>query len=193
VARPREFDDSAVLDAAMELFWDKGYEATTTQDLCDRTGLGRGSLYNAYGSKHALYEESIKRYAATRAALQLDELTPNGGSVRQRLRDLMINMIDLDLKDPGRRGCLALNAATEVAGRTGDVGGLVARQFQDLEGALAALITIGQSTGELRADRPPQQVARMFQSAYYGLRVLAKVTEDRQALLDVVDGTVAAL
>ncbi len=78
----------------MELFWEKGYEATTTQDLCERTGLGRGSLYNAFGSKHALYEEAIKRYAETRAALQLQELAPTGGSVRDRLRELMVAMID---------------------------------------------------------------------------------------------------
>lgn len=193
MARPREFSDTAVLDAAMELFWEKGYEATTTQHLCERTGLGRGSLYNAFGSKHALYEESIKRYAETRAALQLQELAPTSGSVRERLRDLMLSMIELDLKDSGRRGCLALNAATEASGRTGQVAGLVHRQFEDLETALTALITLGQSTGELSTDRPPVQVARMFQSAYYGLRVLAKVTDDRQALLDVVDGTVAAL
>jgi len=193
VARPREFSDSAVLDAAMELFWDKGYEATTTQDLCERTGLGRGSLYNAFCSKHALYEETIKRYAEMRAALQLQELAPAGGSVRDRLRDLMVAMIDLDLKDPGRRGCLALNAAGEASGRTGEVASLVQRQFKDLEEALAVLIAVGQHTGELSTSRSPVQAARMFQSAYYGLRVLAKVTDDRQALLDVVDGTVAAL
>jgi AcrR family transcriptional regulator len=193
VARPREFSDTAVLDAAMEVFWEKGYEATTTQDLCECTGLGRGSLYNAFGSKHALYEEAIKRYASTRAALQLQELAPAGGSVRDRLRDLMVAMIDLDLKDPGRRGCLALNAASEAAGRSGEVASLVQRQFKDLEGALAVLIAVGQHAGELSTSRPPLQAARMFQSAYYGLRMLAKVTDDRQALLDVVDGTIAAL
>ncbi len=67
------------------------------------------------------------------------------------------------------------------------------RQFKDLEEALAVLIAVGQHAGELSASRSPVQAARMFQSAYYGLRVLAKVTDDRQALLDVVDGTVAAL
>ncbi|MFG1813974.1 TetR/AcrR family transcriptional regulator [Kribbella sp. NPDC049174] len=193
MARPRTFSDSAVLDAAMDVFWEKGYEATTTQDLCERTGLQRGSLYNAFAGKHAIYEAAIKRYAETRAARQLQELAPADGSVRERLRELMVAMIDLDLTDPGRRGCLALNAATETSGRTGDVSTLVHTQFKDLEEALTALIAVGQQTGELSADRRPRQVARMFQSAYYGLRVLAKVTDDRQALLDVVDGTIAAL
>jgi AcrR family transcriptional regulator len=176
----------------MEVFWEKGYEATTTQDLCQRTGLGRGSLYNAFGSKLGLYEQAIRRYAETKATAQLEQLA-EGGSVRDRLRELMVGMIEVDLADPGRRGCLALNAATEASGRAGDVATLVHKQFLDLEQALSHLISIGQSSGELSPDRPALQVARAFQSAYYGLRVLAKVTDDKQALLDVADGAVAAL
>jgi TetR/AcrR family transcriptional repressor of nem operon len=193
MARPREFSDQAVLDAAMELFWEKGYEATTTQDLCARTGLGRGSLYNAFGSKHGLYREAIRRYAETLAERQLTMLAEPGLPVRERLRRLMLGVIDADLSDPGRRGCLALNAATEASGRSAEVAALVHRQFTDLEQVLCHLVTVGQSTGELSSDRPPRQVARAFQSAYYGLRVLAKVTDDRKALLDVVDGTLATL
>ncbi|MFB4274330.1 MULTISPECIES: TetR/AcrR family transcriptional regulator [unclassified Nonomuraea] len=192
MGRPREFSDQAVLDAAMEVFWEKGYEATTTQDLCARTGLGRGSLYNAFGSKHHLYEEAIRRYAATKAEAQLEQLA-GSGSVRDRLRDLMLGVIDADMNDPGRRGCLALNAATEAGGRTGAVAGLVRRQFDDLEQAIHRMVRVGQATGELSSDRPALQVARAFQSAYYGLRVLAKVTDDRAVLLDVVEGAVAAL
>jgi TetR/AcrR family transcriptional regulator, transcriptional repressor for nem operon len=192
MSRPREFDDQAVVDAAMAVFWEKGYEGTSTQDLCERTGLGRGSLYNAFGSKHRLYEEALRRYAEVPARAQLDMLAESG-SVRERLRDLMLGMIEVDMADPGRRGCLALNAATEPGGRSEVVAGLVHRQFVDLEQALCRLVAVGQATGELTAGRPPLQVARAFQSAYYGLRVLAKVTDDREALLDVVEGTLAAL
>ena len=192
MGRPREFSDPVVVDAAMEVFWEKGYEATTTQDLCTRTGLGRGSLYNAYGSKHRLYEEAVRRYAATKAEMQLAMLA-EPGPVRERLRELMLGVIDTDLADPGRRGCLALNAATEPSGRNEVVAALVQRQFVDLEQALCHLVTVGQRTGELSAGRPPLQVARTFQSTYYGLRVLAKVTADRDALLDIVEGALAAL
>jgi TetR/AcrR family transcriptional regulator, transcriptional repressor for nem operon len=150
MGRPREFSDTAVVDAAMEVFWEKGYEATTTQDLCERTGLGRGSLYNAFGSKHRLYEESVRRYAETWAARQL-ALLSEPGDVRARLRRLMIGVIDADLDDPGRRGCLALNAAVEVSGRDGEVPALVRKQFDDLEQALTDLVTVGQRAGELRS------------------------------------------
>ncbi|HEX6354310.1 TetR/AcrR family transcriptional regulator [Actinophytocola sp.] len=192
MGRPREFSDTAVVDAAMDVFWEKGYEATTTQDLCARTGLGRGSLYNAFGSKHRLYEESVRRYAETWAARQL-ELLAQPGDTRERLRQLMIGVIDTDLADPGRRGCLALNAAIDVSGRDGEVPALVRKQFRDFEQAVTDVIAAGQRAGELRTDRPARQVARTFQSTYYGLRTLAKVTDDRAALLDVVEGALAAL
>jgi TetR/AcrR family transcriptional repressor of nem operon len=192
MGRPREFSDKRVLDAAMDVFWEKGYEATTTQDLCERTGLGRGSLYNAFGSKHHLYEETVRHYAETWATRQL-EMLAQPGDARERLRRLMIGVIDADLADPGRRGCLALNAAVEVSGRAGAVPALVRKQFRDLEDAIADLVAAGQRAGELRTDRSARQLARTFQSTYYGLRTLAKVTDDRQALLDVVEGAVAAL
>lgn len=149
VGRPREFSDSAVVDAAMDLFWEKGYEATTTQGLCERTGVGRGSLYNAFGSKHRLYEEAVRRYAKTWAAKQ-PEMLARPGPVKERLRELMVGVIDADLADPGRRGCLALNAAIEVSGR----GALVRRQFLDLERALTNVVETGQRTGGA-AHGPP--------------------------------------
>ncbi|NJP88239.1 TetR/AcrR family transcriptional regulator [Nonomuraea sp. FMUSA5-5] len=192
MGRPREFRDEAAVEAAMQVFWEKGYEAATTQDLCERTGLGRGSLYNAFGSKHALYEQALRHYAATKAEAQL-RMLDEPGPVKDRLRDLMLGVIDADMADPGRRGCLALNAAGEASGRTGAVAGLVRRQFDDLEQAIHRLVLVGQASGELSSERPALQVTRAFQSAYYGLRVLAKVTDDRAALLDVVEGAIAAL
>ena len=62
MARPRKFDEGRALDAAMEAFWAAGYEATSTQDLCDATGLGRSSIYNTFKSKHDLFERALARY-----------------------------------------------------------------------------------------------------------------------------------
>jgi AcrR family transcriptional regulator len=192
MVRPREFSDEAVLDAVMDVFWERGYEGASTQELCDRTGLGRGSLYNAFGGKHPLYRAALRRYAETRADAQL-ALLAEPGPVRDRLRRVLLGVVDADMADPGRRGCLALNAATEASGRTPEVAALVRDQFADLERALRDVIAEGRRSGELTGTTPPLQAARTFQSAYYGLRALAKVTDDRAALLDVVEGALAAL
>ncbi|GAA3886058.1 TetR/AcrR family transcriptional regulator [Saccharothrix violaceirubra] len=176
----------------MDVFWSKGYEGTSTQDLCEHTGLGRGSLYNAYGSKHALYEEALRRYADIGFGGQ-SEILDRPGSVRERLRALMMWVVDTDLDDPSRRGCLAVNAAVDVAGRDDAVAEQVRRQFARLEGVVADLISVGQRSGELSADQDPLTSARFFLGAYYGLRVLAKVVDDRKALVDVVEGALARL
>lgn len=192
MARPREFDDTAAMDAAMETFWTKGYEATTTAALCESTGLGRGSLYNAFGSKHKLYEAAVRRYTEQGYENTLAILRAPG-SPSARLRALMLWVIDTDLADPVRRGCLAINASVESAGRTGPVAEATRRHFARLEDALREVIEEGQRAGEFAADRDAARMARTLQSTYYGLRVLGSVAQDRDALLDVAEGALAAL
>lgn len=192
MGRPREFSDTDAINAAMEVFWSKGYEATSTQDLCQRTGLGRGSLYNAFGSKHQLYKEALCRYAEVGFQSQL-EILEQPGSTRDRLRALMTWVIDTDLSDPDHRGCLAINAAVDAGGRDEAVSREVRRQFTRLEQALCYVIAVGQHTGELSTDRDSLQAARFLLSTYYGLRVLGKVIQDRDILTDVVEGALAHL
>jgi len=192
MARPRKFDDTAAVDAAMETFWTKGYEATTTAELCESTGLGRGSLYNAFGSKHALYEAALRRYAETGYANTL-EILRGSGTPSERLRALLLWVIDTDTADPVRRGCLAINASVEAAGRTDPVAETTRRHFERLEQAMREVIEEGQRVGEFAADRDPTRAARTLQSTYYGLRVLGAVAQDRAALLDVAEGALAAL
>ena len=193
MARPREFSATDAVGAAMELFWSKGYEATSTQDLCERTGLGRGSLYNAFGSKHRLYTEALGRYAEVGFAGQL-QILAGPGSARDRLRALMLRVVEDDLADPEHRGCLAVNAAVEAAGRDEAVQQTVREQFLRLELAIREVVQQGYAAGEFTADAAePVKAARSLLSSYYGLRVLGKVVSDRETLIDVVDGALARL
>jgi TetR/AcrR family transcriptional repressor of nem operon len=192
MARPREFDDTAAVDAAMNTFWTKGYEATSTADLCESTGLGKGSLYNAFGSKRALFEAALRRYTELGYARQL-EILRGPGSPTERLRTLMTEVVDVDLAASRSRGCLAINSSVESAARTDRVAETTRRHFARLEQALREVIEEGQRTGEFAADRNATRMARTLRSAYYGLRVLGAVTDDRAALLDVVEGSLAAL
>jgi TetR/AcrR family transcriptional repressor of nem operon len=192
MARNREFDTDQVLDDAMELFWVNGFGATSTQDLCERTGLGRGSLYNAFSGKRQLYGRVLERYRESGTAPLLSVLE-GPGSARDRLRAMMLRVIDLDLADPDRKGCLAINAAVELAGRDPEVKEAVRQHFAHVEAAILAVIREGQRSGELNRHRDASQVARTVMSTYYGLRVLAKVSDEREALTDVVEGALAQL
>jgi TetR/AcrR family transcriptional regulator, transcriptional repressor for nem operon len=175
----------------MEVFWTKGYSAASTAALCEATGLGRGSLYNAFGSKQHLYEAALARYADRGVAMQV-EILQRPGSAKEKLRKLMEWVIDTDLSDPTHRGCMTINAATEAAGRDDAVVKLVGGQFRRLEAAIHDTVVAGQKAGELTNDRSASSIARAFLSTYYGLRVLGAVA-DRETLHEVVSGTLDSL
>jgi AcrR family transcriptional regulator len=190
--RPREFKNTEVIDAAMDVFWKNGFEASSAQKLCEQTGLGRGSLYNAFGSKHALFEASLKRYQEIGIQEQI-KILEQPGPIKGRLRILMEWAIEFDLKEPERRGCFTINSAVELGGKDPGVAALVDHHIKNLEQALCHVMALGQRSGEIKSKRPALELARLFLSSYYGLRVLNKVVQDRNLLLDVVEGTLAAL
>src|SRR5262249_14372397 len=111
--RPREFDIEAALDCAMRVFWAKGYEATSLDDLCAATGLSRSSLYAAFGDKRGLLLQSLDRYVerSNRIAKALARPVP----IREAIAGLLRDFIDEIVAGPGRRGCFVGNCAAELA------------------------------------------------------------------------------
>ncbi|MET3291736.1 UNVERIFIED_CONTAM: TetR/AcrR family transcriptional repressor of nem operon [Brevibacillus sp. OAP136] len=190
--RPREFKDTAVIDAAMDVFWSNGYEACSTQELCERTGLGRGSLYNAFGSKHELYEQALQRYHEQGIAAQLDILN-RPIAVKDRLRGLLEWAVAADFSSPDRRGCFAINAALERACKDPMVEKVFTRHVERLEKAICGVIKSGQESGEIAADRSSGQLAALFLSSYYGLRVLNTGTQNRQLAEQIIAGALDAI
>ncbi|RKT85745.1 TetR/AcrR family transcriptional regulator, transcriptional repressor for nem operon [Saccharopolyspora antimicrobica] len=186
MARPRKFDEARVIDAAMDTFWRRGYEATSTRDLSETTELGPSSLYNAFGDKHGLYLRSLRKYQET-ATVEQVALLRAPGPVADRLRNLLTTGIDTDLSGTDRPGCFAINAAIERAAGDPDVRDEVRRNFATVEEALREVLAEGQRSGEIDPGRSAEVLARQVLSTYYGLRVLARVQPDRAALLDVVD------
>lgn len=190
--RPREFDEDHAIDAAMEAFWARGYAATSAQDLVEATGLGRSSLYNAFDGKHELYEQALRRYLEHNTEADV-ALLDEPGSVKQHIRELMLGAIDADLTDPARRGCLAVNAAIELAGKDEAITVAVRKVFTRVEDALEAALARGQREGEIARERTPRALARFVLNSIYGLRVLGKTSTDRDQLTDVVEATISAL
>ncbi|MGW8729977.1 TetR/AcrR family transcriptional regulator [Streptomyces sp. NPDC055808] len=187
MARPRKFDETHALTSAMDAFWRHGYEATSTRDLADRTGLGQSSLYNTFGDKQQLYLRALRRYYDTTTAEQT-ALLRRPGPVKDRLRELIVGAVDADLADSGTPGCFAINASVEKASSDPAVKEEVRRHFTTVEDALCEAIARGQRAGEISAAHDARTLAGQVLSTYYGLRVLARVHSDRQALLNVVDG-----
>ncbi|WP_372405521.1 TetR/AcrR family transcriptional regulator [Streptomyces luteireticuli] len=195
MARPRKFDETRVIGAVMDAFWRRGYEATSTRDLSEGTGLGPSSLYNTFGDKRQLYLRALRRYYETATDAQI-EILERPGPVKDRLRELMLRDIGVgaDTSGTGRPvGCFAINAAIEMASSDPDVKEQVHRHFARVEEALKDTVARGQRAGEIRTDRDAAGLARQVLSTYYGLHVLSRAHDDRRVIEDVVEGALAAL
>ncbi len=175
----------------MDVFWSRGYEGASAQELCERTGLGRGSLYNAFGSKQKLYHRALTLYQEQGIQAQAQIL--NGrGTVRERLQALMDWGIAHDLGPARGRGCMALFAALDRAGKDPEVAEIARVYVQRLEQVLCHLFAVGQRSGELPSVRSALEMARGFMGSYYGLRVLGQSMPDRGFLRDATAGILAS-
>ncbi|MFI0738062.1 TetR/AcrR family transcriptional regulator [Streptomyces sp. NPDC021100] len=192
MGRPKQFDPDLAVERAMEVFWSKGYAATTPQDLVDALGIGKGSLYNAFGSKRELFERALCRYRDGQA-LALVELLEADGPVKELLRRTLRLLAEMDLSDPVRRGCMAVNTAAELGGRDEEAVALVRRMFDRTEDAFRALIEKGQRTGEIAAGRDARDVGSLLLSTVIGLRLMARVADGPERLDRVINAVIDGL
>jgi TetR/AcrR family transcriptional repressor of nem operon len=192
MARHKEFDRDEALQKAMEVFWSRGYEATSVRDLVGHTGVNRQSLYDTFGDKHALFLQALDRYHEVESR-KLFDLLEKPGSVRKALRQLFAFVVEGSLCEGGRRGCLTGNAMSELAGRCEATAAKTCRNREAVEGAFYRALLRGKRDGELKGVRAPRAVARFLYSSLQGLVLMAKATRDRKALEDVVRVTLSVL
>ncbi|MGW0053074.1 TetR/AcrR family transcriptional regulator [Nocardia nova] len=121
MGRPRQFDESALLDAATELFWSQGFEQTSVEDVSRASGIGNGSIYAAYRSKRGLFLAAFERYCEGRARLVREVVTSAPGSAQAAVRALFEAIIDDCVSQPDRRGCLMLNSIAQLGSRLPEV------------------------------------------------------------------------
>src|SRR5690349_6897837 len=170
MARTKEFDPDVALRRALELFWERGYEATSLADLVAHLGIGRASLYATFGDKHALYLAALDRYRRDRDAALIAALGQPGPAL-PAVRALVTRYAEEAAGEPRRRGCLVVNAAVELMPRDPAVARRVAASWDVLETALAGALTRAAAQGEIPAGRDARALARMLLVLLQGLRV----------------------
>ena len=168
MARPRQFDETQVIEKLMLVFWDKGYEATSMQDLVAASGLLKGSLYGAFGDKQAIYLAALKHYDHTRIQAGIDML--NGeGSARQKIARLFDGVIESTKRGLFAGGCLLCNASLEKAVTDKQVKSEVKTTIRRLKLAIMEALRSHTDNEDQAAS-----LAAFIVSAYFGTRVLAK-------------------
>lgn len=192
MARIREFDADAATEAAMVAFREHGFDGTSIQDLVDATGVGRGSLYAAFGSKEGLYLAAVDRYRE-RYAVPLVALLHCGGPVHDLIRQVMVDIVDEIVRDGNRLACLVVSAATERVRHDDQVGERVLALTGSLEDALTDVIAEAQARGEIPVNRDPRDQARFLVMTMQGIRVMGAIDPDRAHLMASVDVALSCL
>ena len=185
MGRHKEFDRDQALHKAMEVFWSRDYNAASIQDLVKHMGINRQSLYDTFGDKHALYLQALDRYSEVEGR-RIFELLEQPGSVKKNLRQLFKSVVAGSLYDGQRRGCFMGNAISELAGRCKETAARTCSNMAAAEEAFYRALLRGKKEGELKGVRDPRAVARFLCSNLQGLTLMARATQDRKTLEDVV-------
>ncbi len=191
MARPREFDDEAVLDAAIQCFWSRGYEATSVKDLIGKTGITAASLYNAFGDKRTLFRTALEHYV--------------GGGIGERIRRcetrppreaigvFFEEILSRSLSDRERKGCMLVNSALEMAPHDAEFRKIIASVLDRIERFFLNCIKAGQADGTITRSIPGEHLARHLLGVLMGVRVLARVRPERALLEGAVAPALAML
>lgn len=192
MGRPREFDVEAALDQAVAVFWEKGYEATSIEDLLQRMAINRGSLYSAFGSKAQLFLAVLDRYG-DRVVGALMAYLDRDPSARHAIAGFFDALCEHAIKGGPLQGCLVTNSAVEKAHADPAVAAKVAALLGRIEAAFEATLRRGLSGGEFVAGTDVPAVARFLTSSMQGVLVMSKVTTAPAVLRDIVITVLRAL
>jgi TetR/AcrR family transcriptional repressor of nem operon len=192
MARNKDFDEDELLGKAVNLFWDKGYHATTAQDLVDGLGLSRSSIYNTYTDKKTLFIKALGQYQSQNTSVVLTMLN-NAGDAELAIAAILHGVIRESEEDKLARGCFMVNTAIELSSHDKEIGELVAQNNQSVEDALTKTIEKGQHDGQFKTSAHPRALARFIFSTISGLRVAARSGADSYVLEDIVRVALSAL
>jgi TetR/AcrR family transcriptional regulator, transcriptional repressor for nem operon len=190
VARTKEFEPLEALDAAMELFWRKGYEAASMRELLSAMDIGRGSFYDTFGDKHTLFLSAIDRFQDVRT-FWIEEALHGGGL--DSVDEVFTRSLDGLFQFQPPRGCLLANSSVELAPHDPEVAARISDYISRTEDAFQGALERARDWGEIPSDSDPRALARFLVNTLHGMRVLARAGADREMLEDTVRVALGAL
>lgn len=187
--RPRCFDRDAALEAALEVFWAKGFEGATLADLTQAMGINPPSLYAAFGDKEGLFIEAVQRYRE-----QVTEECPyaEGKSAREAMEKLLTDLAALYTAGTHPRGCLMVLASTTAASSSPRLQALLAEQRAMGKATLKARIQRGVEDGDLPPDTDAGALANFYSAVIAGMSLQARDGASRKSLMAMVETAMRA-
>ena len=186
VGRPREFDEDVVLEAAMDAFQTKGYEATSLADLCEATGLHKGSLYQTFGDKHELFMRALHHYSEKEFRDTL-AVAFNSESPLENIR-AVIHRVCESVGDC--KGCLVINSMVELSPHDEEVKAAVNAFGEKRLRVMADMIGKAQAAGEIRAELDPEFLAQQLMVTMAGIAATTKSLIGLEEGIGLLDKTI---
>ena len=180
MSRVKEFDETEVLDRALELFRARGFKHTSFTDLVDELGVSRQSLYDTYGDKQSLFQTALKRYLERgldliRRKLEVDE------PVRENFTGLFEGLIAGTCSN-GSSGCLMVNSMVELSPHDAGIRALALVHAREIERLFTSRISAAQRQGEIGRGKDPGELARYLYHTILGFAVASRALGDKDAL-----------
>ncbi len=186
MARQKDFDETVVLDLAVQLFWDKGYNGTSMQDIVDHLGISRSSLYDTFGDKRQLFLKALHRYRLQQGGFWMAKAEQSNATL-PFLREMFETAIQEISNDTQFKGCFMVNAAVELAPHDPEVSQIVNNNRCQMENAFAILILKGQLTGEISTKKDALSYARFLFHVFSSIRLAAKSAIEPDELEDIME------
>ncbi|MEW4529163.1 TetR/AcrR family transcriptional regulator [Maioricimonas sp. JC845] len=180
----KSFDESDVVDQAMQVFWEKGYAGTSISDIIESTGVKRGSLYNAFEGKQDLFLRALLKYDDEQRRQRLRQLEAIDDP-REAITTFFDGIVKDSLKDPARRGCLVINTSLDYEHHDEEVRKIVDDAFRELTDFFERAIRRGHEQGTIPATVEPRPTSRALVALLVGIRVLGRGAMGRTALQQI--------
>ncbi|TKB90847.1 MAG: TetR/AcrR family transcriptional regulator [Nitrospira sp.] len=184
--RPKEFNPDDAIEKAMQVFWHKGYEATSMEDLLSAMDLNRGSLYDTFGDKRQLFLKVLDRYCTTFVGSKFSLLDQPGPAL-PTLRRFINGMIEGALGDPQRRGCLIANTVMELSPHEKDIAGTLRQAQKMAEDTFFRVLVRAKQQGELNNQKDPRTLACFLTTMMQGTIVMIKAGAPAEAVNQTVE------
>jgi len=191
MGRPASFDQAEMLETIQSVFWDNGYSATSLDDIMQSTGLGKGSLYGAYGSKQEMYLLAFADYCDWAVADLKERLRGNDADAILRLRAYIQTAAKGGAK--ASRGCMLAKGTAELAGRFPDVDKIIERTFKGMEREIVRCVRQAQSAGDIAADRDARTIGVTLLAVVRGMGSLAQAGASSASLSLAAEGALGLL
>lgn len=192
MARPLEFDKRIALEKAMEVFWEKGFEAATLQDLIEAMDLSKSSFYQAFKSKRNLYATALNHYVDLMSA-NLSNNLDSFNSGLEFIENTFMEIAENASLSESQRGCFLMNTATEFSQKNGEIAILTSKGLRKFESVFARAIKKAQSSGEISLSKNAETLANFLICNMSGLKTMVKAGIKTSTLRPIVNMIVASL